>query len=530
MKIKIAIAVCCGFIQAAFAQKDAAVKAYNYENYRTAANAFKTLVATESTGENYYYLGNAYGFLGKWDSARWAYDLGIKADAKYGPNYAGMAKAYLSQNNTTKAQEYFGMAKSTTNANKDVNYYNWLGEAWVNSANPNPQEAINILNKGKDINYKDGNTYFLLGEAYYKMSKGGDAVNNYDLALQYNPALIKSNVRIGNVWSDAHRYAEALAAYQKALAADPNYAPALRGLADLYYMTAQYDKAKETFGQYMKVGEMNDDMRYRQILLSFLNKDYATVQTQATDLLQRDSSKLVMRRLLAYSAYETGSYDQGYNQLSTFLRRSDTSKIISSDYEYLGKFQRRQGNDSLAALSYERAIRLDTSRKALYDTLATMFYGKKNYTQAAKYYNVKIANSKKPAIQDYFSLGRAYYFDSAFAKADSAFMRVTELSPTWPVGYVWRARAALSLDNPDKPQGLASPYYQKVIETAATDSVKYKREMIEALKYFGNLNTLNENYDEAMKYYNRVLAISPDEADVKKTVDAINESRKKKKP
>ncbi len=109
-------------------------------------------------------------------------------------------------------------------------------------------------------------------------------------------------------------------------------------------------------------------------------------------------------------------------------------------------------------------------------------------------------------------------------------MRVTELSPTWPVGYVWRARAALSLDNADKPQGLASPYYQKVLETAATDSVKYKREIIEANKYFGNLNTLKENYNEAMKYYERVLAMNPDEADVKKTVEAINESRKKKKP
>ena len=528
-QIAIALVLLTGISNIALAQKDVAVKAFHNENYRAAANLFKTLVTGESTGENFYYLGNAYGFLGKWDSARWAYDAGVKADAKYGPNYAGLAKTYLSQNNATKAQEYFDMARTTTNPNKDVNYYAWLADAYINSANPNPQEAVNLLNKAKEINYKDGRLYLLLGDAYYKMVKGGDAVNNYDLALQYNPALNIANVRIGDVWTDARRYPEALAAYEKALAANGDFAPALKGLSNLYYMTGQFDKARETLNRYLAVGEVTEDIRYRQLDLSYRAKDYANVKQQAEELLRVEPNRTKLKRIIAYTDYELGNYESGLKQLNEFMATADAKTVNAEDYVYLARFERHLGNDSLVILNYEKALTLDTARMDLYDTLATFYYGKKDFGRAADYYVQKIEASEKPAIQDYFALGRAYYFDSAYAKADTAFMKVTELSSVWPVGYLWRARASLGLEpDPEKPQGLATPHYQKVIETASTDSVKYKRELVEALKYFGNLATLNERYDEAMTYYNRALALNPDEADIRKTVEAINESRKKK--
>ena len=148
-KAIVIIAVLSTFAQAAFAQKDAAYKAYRNENFRTAANLFKTVVTQEPTAENFNYLGNSLSRVGIYDSARMAYEQAIKVDPKYGPGYAGIARTFLSQNNTTKALEYFSMAKSTTNANKDVSYYTWLADAYINNAASNPQEAVNQLNKAK---------------------------------------------------------------------------------------------------------------------------------------------------------------------------------------------------------------------------------------------------------------------------------------------------------------------------------------------------------------------------------------------
>ena len=156
-----------------------------------------------------------------------------------------------------------------------------------------------------------------------------------------------------------------------------------------------------------------------------------------------------------------------------------------------------------------------------------LIFTKKNYKQAAKFYDLKIKSISKPIVQDVFALGRSYYFDTAYIKADSAFLRVTELSSTWPQGYLWRARSNLNLDKGEIPLGLAMPHYQKVIETGLLDSVKYKKELVEAYKYFGDYNTVNEKYDEALGYYAKLLSLDPANVEAQKAVDAINNFKKK---
>lgn len=513
-----------------FGQKEEALRAYALQNYRTAANQFDRVVQAEPSAQHYQYLGNALSYIGKYDSARIAYEAGIKADSKYGPNYAGVARTYFSQNNTAKAVEFLSQAKSTTNPNKDVSYYLWAAEAYLNNANPNPKEAINLLEKAKEVNYKNAMIYYLLGDAYYKLRDGGKAVTNYDLALQYDPKMIIAHSKIGDVWTESRSsriYDDALKAYNKALAVDPNFAPALKGLANLYYLTSQFDKAKETFDKYLAVGELTEETRYRQLDLSYRAKDYANVKRQAEELLQREPERIRLKRLIAYINYELGNYDEGMAMLNQFMANHD-SIVNAEDYIYLARFQRHKKNDSLAIINFSKALEMDTLRVDLYDTLSTLAYSQKNYDKAASYLHSKIKRVETPTIQDYFALGRAHYFAKNYIQSDSAFAKVTEMSPTWPIGYIWRARATLGFDNPENPAGLATPHYLKVIETAGSDSVKYKREMAEALKYFGNLATLKENYTEAMVYYNRALALNPDDADIRKTMEAIREVRKKK--
>src|SRR5687768_17166504 len=88
-----------GYTEAAFAQKDAAQRAFTNENFRTAADLYKQVVTQEPTAENFYFFGTALARIGNHEAARSAYDQGIKADPKYGRNYAGMARTFLSQNN-----------------------------------------------------------------------------------------------------------------------------------------------------------------------------------------------------------------------------------------------------------------------------------------------------------------------------------------------------------------------------------------------------------------------------------------------
>ena len=51
--------------------------------------------------------------------------------------------------------------------------------------------------------------------------------------------------------------------------------------------------------------------------------------------------------------------------------------------------------------------------------------------------------------------------------------------------------------DPDTKLGLAKPKFEKLLQIAGKDSVKYECEMIEALSYLGYLNMVNDNYTVA---------------------------------
>ncbi len=521
-----------GYLLMAFsasAQLSEAAKAYQNQNYATASHLYAEVCKHEPTNaEAYYYWGNSLCYVSKYDSAALAYQAGISANAKYAPNYCGLAKIALHNKDNAKALEYFKQAKSIV-GNKDVNYYVWVADAYLNQDNPNAEEAIVQLKKSQEINYKNAEVYMMLGDAFFQLLKGGDAVNNYELALQYNPALYAAQCKIGIVWTYARKYNESLTAFQKVLSANAEYAPALKGISELYYATGQYEKAKESYEKYMKLADIDVNILYQHAQLLFLNKDYSGALNQINEVIKSQPDKYMMYRIAGYSYYETGDYDKGIQAMNMFFSKADPKRILGSDYEYLGKLYQKKGNDSLMIINYEKAASIDTSKRELIGEIATTFYQAKNFKKAAYFYDLKIKSMSKPTIQDYFTLGRAYYFDSAYAKADTAFLKVTELSSLWVQGYLWRARCNQSLDKQETPTGLASPYYAKVIELGNTDPVKYKKELNEAYQYFGNYYIKLKNYPEAISSFEKALVNDPENVDLIASIEYVKSLMKQKK-
>jgi tetratricopeptide (TPR) repeat protein len=58
--------------------------------------------------------------------------------------------------------------------------------------------------------------------------------------------------------------------------------------------------------------------------------------------------------------------------------------------------------------------------------------------------------------------------------------------------------------------GLAKPKFQMLLQKASTDSVKYAKEMYDALRYLGYESLQAKRYDEAKAYYTRMMNLSPD--------------------
>ncbi len=501
----------------------------NYESARRILNGYTKSNPSDAMG--WYYLGNNYCFLEKNDSARIAYTQGTVVNPKGTACFVGLGKTYLNENKIADAQKYFDEAKSLVNVNKDINIAIYLADAYINSNNPNAEEAIRILKLAESISFKDFHIYSLMGDAYNLLYNGGEAVTNYERSGELNIVNARPYARVGLIWNHARNFGQSKASFEKALSIDPNFAPAYRDFAELYFNTGQFNKAKEMFEKYLELADKNDATQIRYAEFLYLTKDYVNCLKILNELKPRNPNNLKLLRLAAYCEYETGDYENGLISIEYFFKNYDNKKIISSDHEYYGKYLLKIGKDSLAALRIIKAVEIDSSKVELLGEVAKKYYDKKLYGKAVYFYELKIKKSVKPIVQDWFSLGRSCYFDSAFALADTAFRRVTELSPSWPVGYLWRARSNLIFDKMDSTtQGFAVPYYLSTIEKATIDSlttINYPKELKEAYRYLGDFNTLKEKYNEALVFYKEYLILDPDNADVKKTVDAINVSNKK---
>ena len=91
------------------------------------------------------------------------------------------------------------------------------------------------------------------------------------------------------------------------------------------------------------------------------------------------------------------------------------------------------------------------------------------------------------------------------------FMRVTELQPAWPNGFLMRGNANANLD-PGSKEGRAKPYYEQYLTLAEADtanSAKLKSGMIEANKYLGYYYYLNKDIEKSKAYWKKVLLLEP---------------------
>jgi tetratricopeptide (TPR) repeat protein len=82
------------------------------------------------------------------------------------------------------------------------------------------------------------------------------------------------------------------------------------------------------------------------------------------------------------------------------------------------------------------------------------------------------------------------------------------MSPDFEPAYLFRARVYSNLD-PDTKEGLAKPFYEKLVEKASADSVKYSKDILEAYNYLGYYYLVNKQYCESLAYWDKIVAIDP---------------------
>jgi tetratricopeptide (TPR) repeat protein len=509
-----------GFLNAQTLQE--IIKKTENENFDAAAANFRALILREPTkGENFFYFGENYFKSGDPDSANIFYQKGADVNATNPLNYVGLGKVLLSKGNVADAKTQF--YKAATLGAKNTEVMRKTAEAWLVTDNKNADEALLLANAAVKSEGKNPENFILLGDAQLEKNPtdGSLPIKSYKTATTLNPKSSKGILREGKLYQRGRNYNLALEKYKEALAIDANFAPAYREIAELYYLAAQPAKSIENWKKYLELNN-SEQARYRFMTALFANKQYPEAIAEYESLKKTGFNNIYLERIAAYSYAENGNktdtsaYTKGLRAISVFFDKAGPAfKYKAADYKYKGLLLLRIGRDSLAKIEMDKAIALEPSSAGdINSELAANAMKVKKYDDAISYFNRKMnGDPKNLNNNDYYNLGRAYYYAGGkiqneaiaikdpklrqkktadalpyFNKADSSFLKLTELNPTWPVGFFWRGKANLQLD-PENEKWLAKPHFDQALILLKPEERSLpanKNNVVEANEYLGD--------------------------------------------
>jgi len=518
-----------------------AIKLTNNEEFEQADKVFLSLEKAQPTvGNIYYYRGENFYNWGKLDSAQSTYQKGMSVNALEPLNYVGLGKVEMINGDSKSGADNFYKAK-TISKEKDPLVLSKIGEAYINAASKDPSTASDMLNQAvilldQAIKLDSKNpTYHLdLGDAYLAQNPtdGSKSIEEYNTAISLDPKSVNAMLRLGQLWKNARNYTTSFDYFKKATQLDSTYAPAYREQAEMLYEAGRYDEALAAYQKYLNLNNsLTARIRYGIFLFSAQKYDAAITELQSD--LQKDSSNIILYRLLAYSQYERKDYKNGLANMNKFLAKSQGTKvkIIGSDYTYLGKLLSKNGQDSLAVVNLNRAVTMINNENSqdvqdIYQLIGQIYYKDGNYPMAVMYFKKRVtARQQNADANDYYFLGLAQYNNKQYQGADSSFGKISQTNPDLLIAYQWRARANSQLDS---TQALSKPYYQQYIQKVGMDTLKNKTGLIEAYSELGYYYFLKKDKDSASIYYRKILNLDSDNGSAKEYFDSLKPHPKTK--
>lgn len=540
---------------ASYAQslKDAQV-AIDAEQYAKAKSILKNLVQNKpKDAENYFYLGDIYLVTDYPDSAKTFFQQGLEADPKLNLNKVGLGAVALTQNNTAEAEKLF--TEATEKAKKKDYLENlYVGRAYMNSnlEKPDYKKALTYLEKAKAANQKDASIPSSLGDAYFGLGDASNAYTNFRDAYDLDNTFTRARVQMAIISKQARAFPEAVQDLTKITQEHPEYAPAYRELAETYNAYAQFATKTEDYDsriqegmkfykQYMDLTDYSLDSRMRYADFMIKAKDYKNLEEQANEMAKVDKVNPRILRYLGYAAYENGNYPSSQKALTDFLSKVEEARIIPDDYYFLGLSEIRVAADSVSSTTdttllaqgvanLSKAVTKDTTWK-LAEQLsgeAKKTFDAKNFALAGALFKAAAqAPKSKTYNYDLFYWGFSQYYNYALGlskepkpskailnDAVSAFDKVNEVAPDMAEAYLFKAKSySLIDDDPQNPQGLAVPHYQKYLEVIGAKEPdviqKAGRSRAEAHNVIAADLVNKEKYEEARQHLQQALEAEP---------------------
>jgi tetratricopeptide (TPR) repeat protein len=442
-----------------------------------------------------------------------------------------------------------------------------IAESYIKDDKVDTSKALPLIREAIKIDNKNRDVYLIAGDIYILNNDGSKAISFYNQAEFADPQSPTANMKIGTIYVKARQLQSAIPYFEQAIELNATYAPAYRELGQVYLLAQRFEQSKEYFKKYLDLTAGNIPAKTRYVNALFYAKDYDGVIKTVEEIFAVDKSRTYMNRIAGYSCYEKTppDYDKAYAYMTTLFQTLAPERLIQKDFLYAARILTKKnqnypkmlddlnvlkkqheiektksnsgsaadkakakanadelnnkitklqaditkasGDLDVAYIAYGKALAYKPDDKYLLNEIANSYAINRRYSNSAKFLS-KLVDPNTSSADDQMKVGRAYYNGEDFKTADSAFATIIKRNPGYVPAYLWNARTYSKMD-PDSKMGLAKPKFEKVVEVAKTDSLKWQNEMMEAFGYLGYYHMINEYWGRSKDYYNRMINLDP---------------------
>lgn len=504
-----------------------------YERYTSAKNILQSIIAKGNTyPDAWYWLGEVYLKQNDIKSAYAILSEGVNSfselqlSRKKNPLiFIGLAHMYLDSGLTDLAKNSMEDILEESKY-KDPVALLAAAKANIDSKNGNLVWAIELLNKALKKDKNNADIYLALGDANRKLIDGGTAILNYNRAVELAPGFAEPLYKEGLIYKTQNNPDIYIDRFKKAYAIDSNYTPAIYELYYYYYFV-DVIQANKYLTSYIRNADPDPNHVYMVTDLQYLSAKYDEAIASARKILSAEGEKSQARlyKLMAYSYAALGDSAAALSSIDIYFEKQQPSALVTRDYALKARLLQKLNPDKSVAVEwYKKALVADSGKKESLDymlALANLHNEIGNRDREAKWRGKIYQVKPNPTNLDIYKWGTALYAAQDYVKADSVFSIYEEKYPDQIHGYLWRARSNALIDTA-MADGLAVPHYIKLVAVASQDSIQNRSLLLNAYQYLGAYEaTITKNYTASLYYYDKVLALDPEDADAGKNVKIL---------
>lgn len=473
-------------------------------------------------------LGECYYQLQKYDSAYFFFNKAQTLSPDDAMITILVAKSQFQLGKKDVAEILFAQALKQDKKSSKIPVT--ISKAYYEGKTKDLEKAAFYSTEAKKLNSRDAQAYLVAGDVLLLKEVYNEAAVQYEQSMYFDSTNYEPQIKLADIYILAHNYKLTKKFANNVLRLNPDFYQAYSRLGDANYELGKYEEAIKAYAEFLAKEPNNEDVQRKYAFSLFFNKNYDLAQTEIAKIAKGDSTNHVMMRLTSYINFEKGEFEKGAKLMEKFFATILPEKIITQDYEYMAKFQAELGKDSLAIVNYNIAYSRDTTKITSLPEIAKLQGKMKKYDKSVEIYELYMKKVSTPLNSDYFLLGKALYNagnfttdtilkKTYFEKADTTFGKVIELSTKSYLGYFWKGRVRSALD-PETTLGLAKPQYEKTIEITASNTTKYKKELIESYSYLGYFYYVKNDATNSKLNWSKILEIDPTN---EKALQAIKE-------